>query len=132
MSCGSYFFYAHTQAVELKKPTRRELEDFLREDPTNEIHYAFEKQKLIFRLMANTARKHIRAALVVVEYEFGWVDLFYEGVANFMVGAQLDDGRRVHFSVESDTLYNSAEELINSWEGVSQVRLHDEMWYWFS
>ena len=118
--------------MELKKPTLRELEDFLREDPTNEIHYAFEKQKLIFRLMANTARKHIRAALVVVEYEFGWVDLFYERVANFMVGAQLDDGRRVHFSVESDTLYNSAEELINSWEGVSQVRLHDEMWYWFS
>lgn len=133
MSCGSYFFYANAKSGELKKATRRELEDFLREDPTNEVGYDwyFEKHRLIFRLIANAAKRRIRAALVVVEYEFGWGDLLYEEVANLMVGAELHDGSKVYFSVESDVLYDSAEELIGSWEGVSAVKLHDETWYCF-
>mgnify|MGYP001109532394 CR=1 FL=1 len=134
MSCGSFFFYANAKTMELKKATRRELEEFLTEDPTNDFDYAysFEKHRLIFRLMANAARKRIRTALVVVEYEFIWGNWLYEDAANLMVGAELHDGRRAYFSLENDMLYDSAEELISSWEGVSEVKLHDEMWYWFS
>jgi hypothetical protein len=134
MSCGSYFFYANAKTAELRKATRRELEEFLRGDPTNEVGYAwwFEKHTLIFRLIANAAKKSIRAALVVVDYDFGSGEWLYEEVANLMVGAELHDGSRAYFSVENDMLYDSAEELISSWEGVSEVKLHDETWYWFS
>jgi len=119
-----------------KNPTRADLVAFLEKDDTDEqvsnprLESDVQLYEATFTLKENLQAAYLRAAIALVEYDYGITGGRSHVILTPMLCADLEGEGRVYFSPMNDKLYASPEELLGDSWLISDIRITKTTLHW--